>query len=114
MSLILVKNYCPCCGYDELEMPAYRSLELPPWHPHSGPPPYEQWYGAPSYDVCACCGFEFGNDDNPGTAAPVTFEQYRHQWLASGCEWFDILCKPASWDWKIQLHSAGIMKRDRQ
>lgn len=26
------------------------------------------------------CNFEFGNDDNPGTAAPQSFEDYRREW----------------------------------
>jgi hypothetical protein len=52
-------------------------------------PPYEDLLGRPSYEVCPCCGFEFGNDDNPGTAAPVSFEQYRAQWEADGRQRFD-------------------------
>jgi hypothetical protein len=30
--------------------------------------------------VCPQCSFEFGNDDNPGTAEPVSFEQYRAEY----------------------------------
>jgi len=52
-------------------------------------PPYEELLGKPSYEVCPRCGFEFGNDDNPGTAAPMSFEQYREEWVAGGCQWFD-------------------------
>jgi rubredoxin len=37
----------------------------------------------PSYEVCPNCGFEFGNDDNPGTEAGVSFEQYRTEWVAT-------------------------------
>jgi hypothetical protein len=37
--------------------------------------------GTPSYEVCPNCGFEFGNDDNPGgTAAPASFAEYRAEW----------------------------------
>jgi hypothetical protein len=39
--------------------------------------------------VCPRCGFEFGNDDNPGTAPPVSFEQYRLDWEQEGRPWFD-------------------------
>ena len=66
-------------------------------------PPYGVRYGLPSYEVCACCGFEFGNDDDPGTAAPATFDQYRNEWIEGGCEWFDPSKKPADWDAKSQL-----------
>ena len=37
-------------------------------------PPYGNALGRPSYEVCPRCGFEFGNDDNPGTAAPSSFD----------------------------------------
>jgi hypothetical protein len=43
----------------------------------------------PSYEVCPNCGFEFGNDDNPGTAAPSSFEQYRVEWESEGRQRFD-------------------------
>jgi hypothetical protein len=33
--------------------------------------------------VCPQCSFEFGNDDNPGTAEPITFEQYRAEYEAA-------------------------------
>jgi hypothetical protein len=108
MALVLVKHYCPCCGYPGLNMPAYRRLGPPPWL-HPGPPPYERWYGAPSYDVCPCCGFEFGNDDNPGTAPPSSFEQFRRAWIESGCPWFDPSRRPAGWRLEDQLAAAGIV-----
>jgi hypothetical protein len=47
-------------------------------------PPYEDFLGRPSYEVCSRCGFEFGNDDNPGTGEPVSFEEYRREWKAEG------------------------------
>ncbi len=28
------------------------------------------------------CGFEFGNDDNPGTEPPVSFDKNRSEWEA--------------------------------
>jgi hypothetical protein len=47
-------------------------------------PPYEDLLGPPSYEVCPSCGFEFGNDDNPGTADPLSFAEYRVEWTARG------------------------------
>jgi hypothetical protein len=52
-------------------------------------PPYEDLLGSPSYEVCPNCGFEFGNDDKPGTAAPSSFEDYRAEWARSGSPRFD-------------------------
>jgi hypothetical protein len=108
MALGVVKNYCPCCGYPGLDAPAYRRLGPPPWS-HPGPPPYERWYGDPSYEVCPCCGFEFGNDDNPGTAAPSSFERYRQEWIAAGCPWLDPSQRPAGWRLEEQLVAVGIV-----
>jgi hypothetical protein len=51
-------------------------------------PPYAEQLGAPSYEVCPSCGFEFGNDDNPGTAPPSSFEEYRAAWETAGCPLF--------------------------
>lgn len=74
---------CPVCGSAELTVPPYET-----WPPPEGlelTPPYEDLLGRrPSYEVCPNCGFEFGNDDNPGTAAPSSFEAYRAEWIAHG------------------------------
>jgi hypothetical protein len=78
---------CPVCGSPELTQPPYRK-----WPPPLGlllTPPYEDQLGRPSYEVCPSCGFEFGNDDNPGTAAPVSFAQYRTEWESEGSPRFD-------------------------
>lgn len=107
METAAIKHYCPCCGFADLSAPAYRLLGSPPW-PNHGPPPYELRYGLPSYDVCYCCGFEFGNDDNPGTSAPVTFEAYRATWIADGCPWFDASKRPSGWLADEQMSAAGI------
>lgn len=77
---------CPVCGACELSVPPYEI-----WPPPADlrlDPPYEDQLGAPSYEVCPNCGFEFGNDDNPGTAQPSTFDEYREEWLAGGGQRF--------------------------
>jgi hypothetical protein len=71
-------------------------------------PPYVQWLGKPSYEVCLCCGFEFGNDDEPGTAEPVSFETYLKDWIEGGAIWFDSKAKPSNWSLSVQLAAAGI------
>ncbi|MFZ2502752.1 MAG: hypothetical protein WAW88_08800 [Nocardioides sp.] len=78
---------CPVCGSPELTQPPYRK-----WPPPPGvllKPPYEDQLGLPSYEVCPNCGFEFGNDDNPGTAVPVSFAHCRAEWEADGSARFD-------------------------
>lgn len=78
---------CPVCHDTRLSYPPYEV-----WPPPSGlaiSPPYEDLLGTASYEVCPRCGFEFGNDDNPGTAEPSSFADYRREWEAEGRPWFD-------------------------
>ena len=78
---------CPVCGSAELTAKPYQH-----WPPNDGmalTPPYEDLLGPASYEVCPNCGYEFGNDDNPGTAPPVSFEAYRAEWIAEGRPRFD-------------------------
>src|SRR4051812_12085302 len=100
---------CPCCGYPGLTQPAYTSLmsrTVPAHGKYS--PPYGRAFGTPSYDVCDCCGFEFGNDDEPGTAPPSTFEDYLRNWIQGGCTWFQPGRRPPNWSVRDQLREAGI------
>lgn len=76
---------CPVCHYRGLTSTPYETW--PPPENVDLVPPYEELLGRPSYEVCPRCGFEFGNDDNPGTAAPVSFEEYRRAWEAQGRPW---------------------------
>ena len=102
---------CPCCGYEGLDHRPYQRLSGPPVSADARPP-YEAYFGMPSYEVCACCGFEFGNDDNPGTAAPVSFRSYLNEWVADGAEWFSPDKQPADWSLHHQLRAAGITPPD--
>jgi len=107
MTLTRLKFACPCCGFRGLESPPYERMGPPPWA-HHGEPPYSQRYGMPSYAVCPCCGFEFGNDDEPGTAPPQTFAEYLCAWMAAGCIWFTPDLRPEGWTLEPQLRGAGI------
>lgn len=78
---------CPVCSYPHLASAPYATW--PPPEDLQLTPPYENQLGTPSYEVCPRCGFEFGNDDNPGTAEPSTFEEYRLEWIDEGRPWFD-------------------------
>lgn len=77
---------CPVCDHPGLTVKPYALWPPPP--DRRLEPPYEDALGRPSYEVCPRCGFEFGNDDNPGTAAPTSFSQYRAEWLDAGAPWF--------------------------
>lgn len=73
---------CPVCFQPVLSTRPYATW--PPEDLRALRPPYEDSLGRPSYEVCHSCGFEFGNDDNPGTATPMSFEEYRREWDADG------------------------------
>lgn len=74
---------CPVCRYPGLDVKPYQI-----WPPPAGleiSPPYEDQLGAASYEVCPLCGFEFGNDDNPGgDVRGDSFDEYRREWEAAG------------------------------
>jgi len=99
---------CPVCGYSGLTAAPYANLQELPVPTHAVPP-YEDVLGMPSYEVCPCCEFEFGNDDNPGTAIGVSFEQYRAEWLSNGANWWSKKPgPPPGWDALAQLRTAGL------
>lgn len=60
--------------------------------------------GAPSYEICPCCGGEFGIDD----ISSGTIEEYRKSWLESGANWFDPVLRPDDWDLRDQLLKIGF------
>ncbi|WP_255292082.1 hypothetical protein [Bacillus cereus] len=67
---------CLVCGFDELLEPPYDEDE------------------DPSYEICPCCGFQFGYDD---LDQGYTFVKYREKWLDSGAKWFSSARKPNKW-----------------
>ncbi|MEW5953608.1 MAG: hypothetical protein AB1815_07690 [Bacillota bacterium] len=78
---------CPVCGYEKLYEPAYNK------------------YGYGSHEICPCCGYQFGYDDDD---QGISHEEYRNNWLKSGAKWFDASTKPDNWDAKTQLLRIGI------
>ncbi len=75
---------CPVCGYPELDGP-----------PHAGS-------GQGSYDICPCCGIEFGNDD-----FGISHAELRTQWIEKCMPWWSTrIQKPANWDGTEQLRTA--------
>jgi hypothetical protein len=69
---------CPVCGYDEMDAPPR------------------------NYEICSCCGTEFGNDDQL-----QTHDQLREQWIRRGALWF-FREPPANWDPWRQLILGGF------
>jgi hypothetical protein len=98
---------CPCCGWRGLMQPAYEQLKQLPV-PTGIEPPYSEYFGMPSYEVCDCCGFEFGNDDEPGIGKPASFRAYLDEWVADGEKWFSAEKRPASWSLSVQLKAAAL------
>lgn len=81
------KFQCPVCGYPEL----------------TEPPRSE---GYPSHEICPCCGFEFGFDDD---SQGISYEQYRTKWIREGFPWFyEREGPPADWDPREQLRLLGV------
>jgi hypothetical protein len=85
-------NYiCPVCGFDKLV----------------SPPSDEK--GNESYDICSCCGFEYGVDDfNYGLVN--AFEKYRRDWVDNGAEWFYPSFRPINWNIDKQLKNITSIK----
>ena len=75
-SIMKIYN-CPVCGWGPYKEPYCSVQEL-------------RW----SYDICECCGCEFGLDDN--------LIHYQ-EWLDSGCEWFEPELKPSNWKIENQI-----------
>ncbi len=52
-----------------------------------------------NYDICPCCGTEFGNDDGHSTHGEI-----RAAWVDNGMTWFSGSTKPpVGWDPSEQL-----------
>jgi len=79
---------CPVCGYDKLEEEAY------------------DVDGNPSYEICKCCGFEFGYDDE---SEGKSFKEYRMEWIESGAQWHNAKEKPENWNVKVQLRNINVI-----
>lgn len=83
-----MKHTCPVCGWPKLHEPPRNES------------------GGASFELCPCCGFEFGfDDDDQG----LTYEQARARWIAAGMKWWSSSRKaPRGWNPAQQLTSAGL------
>ncbi len=80
-----MKYNCPVCGYNKLTFK-----------------PYDE-KGYASFEICPCCGFEFGCDDFPDKEK--AFVEWRENWINGGCNWFSRNSSPQDWSAKEQLES---------
>lgn len=69
--------YCPICGFGPFSEPYKTNQEI-----------------RESFDICPCCGCEYGYDDN---------EAHYKKWSNSGFSWFNAKFKPEGWDIESQL-----------
>lgn len=75
-------NPCPVCGYN-----------LP--------------YEPADYNICLCCGTEFGYDDSG-----VSYDELRSRWVEAGAKWWSI-DYPAPKDWnatKQLIRQFGVVR----
>jgi hypothetical protein len=78
------KYICHVCGYPD--------LEKPPWG-LSG--------NSSSFDICPCCGIEYGYEDCQLSA----YEKNKKEWITSGAKWFEGELKPSEWNLDGQLEN---------
>ena len=81
-TILMIKenSCCRVCGYE---------LSEPPWGEDGQ---------SPSWDICPCCGTEFGYNDC--TLASV--QKNRGEWILNGKKWFDKTKKPEDWNFDAQ------------
>ena len=76
-------HICPVCGFD--------GLDEPPTTPECGD----------SYEICSCCGFQFGVSDGD---RGFTYEGWRQAWISGGMRWWSTSRPaPPGWDPDAQL-----------
>ena len=78
------KNICKVCGLFQ---------EEPPWGDDGN---------SPSFEICDCCGVEFGYEDS----TTESIKRFRENWIASGVNWFNSKEKPDQWSLGEQLKNA--------
>lgn len=81
-------KYCRVCGF---------KLRFSPWGKDNN---------TPTYEICPCCGAEFGYDDY----TPKSIKAYRKKWIKSSAKWFDSKMKPENWNFEDQLHNGINIK----
>jgi hypothetical protein len=80
---------CPICGY-----------------PNLNEAPYDD-NGCTSFNICPCCGTEFGYDD-----FTTPHSVLRKKWIIGGMKWWNKnLLPPNNWNPKDQLNKLSIFSQ---
>lgn len=69
---------CPACGFD---------LGFEPWTK-----------GEASFEICPCCGIQFGCDDAEPSKRAQLHAEWRQRWIAEGMLWWSGRGEPADWN----------------
>ncbi|MGG0821641.1 hypothetical protein ABE099_02090 [Paenibacillus turicensis] len=82
-----MKYYCLVCNYDGLDEAPYSDV------------------GTPSYEICPCCGFQYGyHDDDENDEKEKHYIEWRQKWIKDDYRWRDESTLPsADWDPVEQL-----------
>jgi len=64
-------------------------------------PPWGEDGKNPSFEICACCGVEFGYED----VLLKSVHAYRKRWIEDGAQWVDKKAKPNNWNMTDQLEN---------
>ena len=67
--------------------------------------PWGEDGSSPTYEICACCGVEFGYEDS----TLESIRKYRKEWIDGGAVWFESSEKPPSWNLAKQLKNVPSM-----
>ena len=78
----MLKNeyVCRVCGYINYEITCEKGIY-------------------PTYNICPCCGVEFGYED----IDLASIRKYRENWINSGCNWFLDAGIKKDWNFLEQL-----------
>jgi hypothetical protein len=74
-------KFCRVCGFEMIE---------PPWGEDGC---------SPSWDICPCCGTEFGYED----CNLESVRKIREKWIVAGKKWFDLKKRPEKWNFDEQF-----------
>ncbi|NRQ38334.1 hypothetical protein HII36_41880 [Nonomuraea sp. NN258] len=79
--------HCRVCGLEQAS---------PPWGADGK---------TPTWEICACCGTEFGYQD----ATPKAVMRARTSWISRGYPWHEESARPAAWRLEDQIiHAQGL------
>ena len=85
------ERLCPVCGYEH---------PRPTWHG-----------GVPSFEICPCCGIQYGYSDAAGgdeAARAMLYRRWRQAWIEGGMRFKWPERQPKDWEPVAQLQRIGV------